>query len=123
MGRVIKVIDLFNEMHKNYKYRPDIKFYKTIYKYSKSCGDYTNNKNDKYGIFGGYSIPLILNDDVEILDEEQEIDIQSIEEINTAHFCIAGDFAYQWSEAEKNIIEQQNKILQAVKQLDRNIKN
>ena len=64
-----------------------------------------------------------LNNEVEIIEEsEQDINIQAIEELDEEAFGKNELFVTTWSDREKHIIKQQNKILQAVKQLDNKIK-
>ena len=58
-----------------------------------------------------------MNDEVEILKDEEEIDIQSIEEIKEVFIENSS-----CGEDVKFLARKYNLILQAVKQLDKNIK-
>ncbi|WP_455937632.1 hypothetical protein [Gemella morbillorum] len=71
------------------------------------------------GRFGGFNILSIVNKDFEIVQKQDEIDIDSIEEIavNENYGCEIIN--------EDNIhllFEQQNKLVQAVKQLNKEVK-
>ena len=58
----------------------------------------------------------------EIIEEEQQdIDIQNIEDIDKDWTYIEGLVEKTWSVAELEIIENLNKLVQAVKQLDKQI--
>lgn len=55
-------------------------------------------------------------------ESEQDIDIQAIEELNEEMaYCLEGIVGV-WDSNEKKIVIQQNKIIKAIKQLDKNIK-
>ena len=105
----MKVIDLINKKYNNeempkhiiinrmnYIYDDNTKTYKDEYKECMNC-DFTNN---------------VFNMPVEII-EDNNIDIDSIEEFSIPNFI---------DEGMKMILEKQNKLIQAVKQHDREIK-
>lgn len=63
------------------------------------------------------------NSDFEILSEQdEEINIEAIEELSAEISYRTPNSAFVWSDREKIIVEQQNKILKAVKQLNKKIK-
>ena len=116
MAKTIKVIDLLNKIANDFSYQPTVIYRGITYKHDGI--DYRNNQNDKYGILAGWAINLILNDTVEIIEEQQDIDIQEIEEIkfresDKEHLGFGVDLAHS----------KINELVQAVKQLDKNIKD
>ena len=58
----------------------------------------------------------------EIISEEEEIDIQAIEELDEDEINPKEFGLNEWSYEAKVIVEQQNKLLHAIKQLDKKIK-
>lgn len=68
----MKVIEFLNKMAKEQNYRPDFIFKSTKYEFQKEYGDYKNNWNNKWGIFTGWCINMILNDEIEIIEEEKK---------------------------------------------------
>ncbi len=91
-------------------------------KYYPDSNIYRYEHGNLLGRFGGFNILNILNKDFEIIQEQDEIDIQSIKELNKEIAYINIDIATAWTPSEKIIIEQQNKIIRAIKQLDKKIK-
>ena len=69
---------------------------------------YTYNHNNFIGRWGGTNIIAILNDEFELIEEQEDIDIQSIEEL------YIGDVT---TEDKLKI----NELVRAVKQLDKKI--
>ena len=67
---------------------------------------------------------LVLEDNFEIIskENEEEIDIQAIEELDEYKVDAKISYSTEWSDAEQVLVEQQNKLLQAIKQLDKKIK-
>lgn len=76
MNKKIKVIEVLNEMANDESYRPTVKYKEMTYTYHYDIGDYTNDFNSEYGIFSGWALNLMLNDEVEILEDN----IEEIEE-------------------------------------------
>lgn len=114
MGKVIKMIDLLNMIERK-EVRDGQKFRVTLgsnmtrniyYVESEGCNILCfKHCSDDFWWSDEYN----LNDKVEILDEEDEIDIQSIEELPDYNFCVEGN---------KNKI---NEIIKVIKQLDNKI--
>ena len=60
----------------------------------------------------------------EILSEEdEEIDIQAIKELDKEVAYTNIDYVTGWDKKEQIIIDKQNEIIKAIKQLDKKIKN
>lgn len=110
----MKVIDLLNKMANDKNYRPTVKFLTATYKYNEKMEDYKSNINSDWGIFSDYTINNILNDEVELI--EDEIDIDSIEELHFEEGIYTG-------EKLNKVIELQNQLVQAIKQLNNQINN
>ena len=82
MNKKIRAIEVLNEMANNESYRPTVKYKEMTYTYHYDIGDYTNDFNSEYGIFSGWALNLMLNDEVEILeDNTEEIEELEITEI------------------------------------------
>ena len=79
MNKKIRAIEVLNEMANNESYRPTVKYKEMTYTYHYDIGDYTNDFNSEYGIFSGWALNLMLNDEVEILEDNTE----EIEELLT----------------------------------------
>ena len=58
-----------------------------------------------------------------LIEEEQEIDIQEIKELNEEISATIGEVSSVWTFSEKQIVEKQNQLIKAVKQLDNQINN
>ena len=113
MSKTIKVIDLLNmiangEIKEGQRF--NIKFgdmyrecYFTTDEDKEYCGglDFFKNCSDNYSVYDS----LTLNEEVELIEEQQEIDIQSMREVTS--FGI------------KQNQEAINKLIKAVKQLDK----
>ena len=78
MNKKIRAIEVLNEMANNESYRPTVKYKEMTYTYHYDIGDYTNDFNSEYGIFSGWALNLMLNDEVEILEDNTE-DIEEID--------------------------------------------
>lgn len=132
--KTIKVIELLNKIANGeevpkkllYKYKRD-DYYKENYLILNEIYNayYTDDENS-YPISALLADNLWnLNDEVEIIEEsEQDIDIQAIEEVN--HYNI---YSVNRFKTEENINDELskyslkiNELVQAVKQLDKNIK-
>lgn len=108
MSKVIKIIDLINMQYKNEKMPKNIRI-----KYSFVFDYYTYNEEiqwyetaDRTTILDIYHK---LDYEVEIIEEQEEIDIQNIEEINLSSTPTKYEVVL-------------HKLVQAVKQLDKKIK-
>ena len=72
MNKKIKVIELLNKIANDEIYRPTVKYQEMTYTYYNDIGDYTNDFNSEYGIFSGWALNLMLNNEVEILEDNTE---------------------------------------------------
>ena len=122
-----------NKIANNEEVPKKIKFEGLIYTWDKI--GYLHYKDDYYrecSFLEGLRVELVLNAEVEIIEDEEEIDIQSIEEIvgntdvrmNNKEIS-AEDYFYTITNIVLSINElknKQNESLKAVKQLDKNIK-
>ena len=81
MNKKIRAIEVLNEMANNESYRPTVKYKEMTYTYHYDIGDYTNDFNSEYGIFSGWALNLMLNDEVEILEDNTE-EIEELEYFN-----------------------------------------
>ncbi len=120
MAKTIKVIDLLNKIANGEEVPEKVKYCGAEYSYLDHRKDYKNMKLDFDSciIDSKYHNLDWLNDTVEILEEQQDIDIQNIEEIKFSegdkeHLGFGVDLAHT----------KINALVQAVKQLDRNIKD
>lgn len=117
MNKKIRAIEVLNEMANNESYRPTVKYKEMTYTYHYDIGDYTNDFNSEYGIFSGWALNLMLNDEVEILEDNTE----EIEELDK-------DGTFEFNKIQHQaIIDIQNKINELVKAVnairkDKNIK-
>lgn len=83
--------------------------------YSFYNGNYTysdENNCDRWLFDDLYNVSNILNDEVKVIEEQQDIDIQSIEEFSSE---------YTMNNVEFQLQDKINQILLAVKQLDRKV--
>ena len=113
MNKKIRAIEVLNEMANNESYRPTVKYKEMTYTYHYDIGDYTNDFNSEYGIFSGWALNLMLNDEVEILEDNTE-EIEEIQEISDEYFNMLSDEAkVKW--LKSYIKEDRNKINELVK--------
>ena len=113
MNKKIRAIEVLNEMANNESYRPTVKYKEMTYTYHYDIGDYTNDFNSEYGIFSGWALNLMLNDEVEILEDNTE-EIEEIKEISDEYFNMLSDEAkVKW--LKSYIKEDRNKINELVK--------
>ena len=82
MNKKIKIIELLNKIANDESYRPTVKYQEMTYTYHYDIGDYTNDFNGEYGIFSGWALNLMLNNEVEILEDN----IEEIEELPKMNF-------------------------------------
>ena len=119
MTNTIKVIDLLNKIA-NGEIPSEIKYKNRIYKYDSNEKDYMHedvfNCYD-YLIGNNFKDLDNLNDTVEIIEEQQDIDIQSIEEIKDIFIENSS-----CGEDVKYLARKYNEILKWAKQLDKKIK-
>lgn len=119
MSKEIKVIDLANKIA-NGEIPSEIKYKNRIYKYDSNEKDYMHedafNCYD-YLIYNNFQDLDNFNDTVEIIEEQEEIDIQSIEEIKDIFIENSS-----CGEDVKYLARKYNEILKWAKQLDKKIK-
>lgn len=104
MNKKIKAIQVLNEMADDESYRPTVKYQEMTYTYRNDIGDYTNDFNSEYGIFSGWALNLMLNNEVEILEDNTE----EIEELS-----------YEWTTNE--IADRVDKLIKAVNQIRKDL--
>lgn len=121
MNNKIKIYDLINRIHENKDVPKIIKYEDEKYQYKEDVQDYKKVSN--YYIYLFETIikeEKWLDVEVEILEDEEEIDIQDIKIFEQPR-----DLSI-WSndtlsKNQRNIIEKVNKLVKAVKQLDKKI--
>jgi hypothetical protein len=121
MSKTIKVIDLLNKIAKGKEVPQYIKYAGNIFEFDKLEKTYFTTDFDKcevteLDIYIKGCGQKSLNIEVEIIEEQIEIDIQSIEKIKPHVIC--GD-KYLLDNNTNTI----NMLIQAVKQLDKQINN
>lgn len=118
MNKTIKIIDLLNKIANGEEVPEKIKFDKTIWEYN--INDYLSTGDVKLFFFKELIVfnEAWLTDTVEIIEEQQDIDIQEIIglDLEKYQFDITDEFAV-------DITLKINQLLDAVKQLDRQIKD
>lgn len=118
----MKIIELLNKIANNEEVPEKIKYMGYIWSYEKKSKDYFNG-SEKLFYFYTNNIILCLNDEVEILKDEEEIDIQSIEEVN--HYNIVSAIKGKTEENIDNELKLNslaiNKLTKAVKQLEKKV--
>lgn len=115
MSKTIKVIDLLNKIANGEEVPEKIKHNGTEHNLNKITGWYQSI--DVIGNINEWFISKYrLNDEVEIIEEQQDIDIQSIKELEPLE-----DYEVDKTDVRLNR-ELINKILQWAKQLDKKIK-
>lgn len=107
----MKVIEVLNKIKLFDDYRPNIKFKNKIYIYDNYLGNYSCG--DYFGLFTGYCIDLILDDEIEIIEEENK----PIEEINNEVAFCEGMLGTSWSKSEKTIIDKLNEVIRELNRL------
>lgn len=128
MSNTIKVIDLFNKIANGEEVPKKIRWRDKIWDYWDRDQDYkskqgrwfTSNLND-------IRTREFVTDIVEIIEKQEEIDIQSIEELDENFTYIENHISGLGIEkvlnkAEIELVNKINKLVQAVKQLDKKIK-
>lgn len=122
----MKIIELLNKIANGEEIPKKIKYLNRIYEYKYATYGTGYLYEDK-GIEYWFSEDALsdsaeeLNYEVEIIEDEEEIDIQSIEEVNHYNICSVNKL-----KTEENINDELsksslviNKLVQAVKQLDK----
>ena len=112
----MKIIDLLNKIANGEEVPEKVKYCGSEYLYLNHRKDYKNMELDFDSciIDSKYHNLDWLNDTVEIIEEQEEIDIQSIEEIEPAmngNACVIDNKTWTL-----------NQVIKAVKQLDKKIK-
>lgn len=99
----MKIIDLLNKMSKDKNYKPTVKYCGETYTYNEQIDIYkSDNENSDYGLFSGWILENILNDEVEVIEENKEI-----EEFETEYTMRQMDIQFQ------------NKINELVRQVNK----
>ena len=111
----IKVIDLLNKIANGEEVPEKILYRSDILKFDKEIQDYIGISKTGSGSFFDYLFvnhptSIFINDEVTVIEEQQDIDIQEIKEFHDKEI----------STAERLKIDE---LVQAVKQLDRQIKD
>jgi len=112
MSKTIKVIDLLNKIA-NGEIPNKVKYKDRIYVWDEEYENY-HVEYENWWLHPEYKK---LNDTVEIIEEQQDIDIQSIEDIKDIFIENAS-----CGEDVKYLARKYNDLIQAVKQLDKQIK-
>lgn len=119
MSKIIRVIDLLNKIA-NGEIPSEIKYKNRIYKYDSNEKDYMHedvfNCYD-YLIYNNFQDLDNFNDTVEIIEEQEEIDIQQLIELE--NYKDTEYYDCRDIQTNRGMI---NLLVQAVKQLDRKIK-
>lgn len=122
MAKTIKVIDLFNKIANEEDVPKEINYKNSFYKWEQYHEKYWYYETGLAFYRGLYFNDNMLNDTVEIIQEQQEIDIQSIEDL--PQWVTRRDGEVTQQEGKRlEMAEKINKLVQAVKQLDKNIKD
>lgn len=118
MNKKIKVIELINKIYDDDNIPKKLKYQNIVYKYDTVIHEYTATK--EHSIL--YLISNCLNTradwldvEVEILEDEEEIDIQNIEELQT----YSDSTVYNYNDIDRNR-KVLNMLVKAVKKLDKN---
>lgn len=135
MNKTIKIIDLINALANNDKKPYQVKYEGNIYTWD-CLNHYVDRKNGTSLFYTVKDYKDFLNDTVEIIEEQEKIDIQELEEIKEMEVFVSVDTRQTLEENLKKIdkhevnfffkineiIRKQNKIVQYLEQLDKNIK-
>ena len=122
MNKTIKVIELLNKIAKGEEVPKRIKYGNMFYTYDESGKDYITEIEDNqrytllFNVMCTHCMSEILEATVEIIEEEPEIEIQGIEEIKDVFIENS-----TCGEDVKYLARKYNQLVQAVKQLDRQI--
>ena len=125
MSKTITIIKLLNKIANGEEVPKKVKYEREIYNFKEI--DYKNENRNLY-LFTEelQDITSVLNDTVEIIEEQEEIDIQELEDVNLfdngQNFNDMPIIIKWYDDNFTNINNTINKLVQAVKQLDKNIK-
>ena len=133
MSKTIKVIDLLNKIANGEEVPEKMLYKEKIFEFDKleKCyitSNFDNTVMNDLGIYLDDGLKMnSLNDTVEIIEEQEKIDIQSIEELDENFTYIENHSSGLGIEkvlnkAEIELVNKINKLVQAVKQLDKKIK-
>ena len=125
MSKTIRVIDLLNKIANGEEVPKKIKILGLEFEWFEGC--YRTCDTLKKYLSDCWRLDNILNDTVEIIEEQEKIDIQSIEELDENFTYIENHSSGLGIEkvlnkAEIELVNKINKLVQAVKQLDKKIK-
>ena len=128
MNKKIKVIKLFNIINENKNIPKKIKYNDIEYTYDENMQEYYACKEGRTSYFF-YNVVqhkwAWLGTEVEILEDEEEIDIQELEDVNLfdngQNFNDMPIIIKSYDDNFTNINNTINKLVQAVKQLDKKI--
>jgi MinD superfamily P-loop ATPase len=115
MSKTIKIIDLLNKIANGEETANNVKYDGDEWKWNNKIQDFENNEGDfLFDLVKYNTTQEFMNAELEIIEEQEEIDIQSIEEIEPSmngNACIIDNKTWTL-----------NQVIKAVKQLDKNIK-
>lgn len=125
----IKVIDLINKIENKEELPQKVKFEKEIYEYDKKRKDYINKYDDwtsqtlLYRVMSTHFISELLECEVEIIEDEEEIDIRSIEEfgIDDNENIKTKIGSFKTRKMDIAFLCKINELVKAVKQLDKKV--
>ena len=117
MSKTIKIIDLLNKIANGEDVPTEIKYKNSFYKWEQYHEKYWYYETALAFFRALYLSDNILNDTVEIIEEQEEIDIQSIEKIEDIFIEISS-----CGEDVKYLARKYNEILKWAKQLDKKTK-
>lgn len=115
MNKKIKAIEVLNEMANDESYRPTVKYQEMTYTYHYDIGDYTNDFNSEYGIFSGWALNLMLNNEVEILEDNTE-------EIEELKYDVVDENGRGWYKLD-TIADKVTELIKSVNAIRKDIKN
>ena len=118
--KTIKAIYVLDEISNDENYRPTVKFRDMTYTYDKSIGDYTNDFNSEYGIFSGWAINLMLNEEVEIIEEDKAIEKFELEEIDNKVKYKSDTGEYTVRVIDIDMMAKINEIIDVIKEIKEN---
>lgn len=101
----MKVIDLLNKIAKGEEVPKTLIYDKDTYTYNCECCDYIGNR-EKNWLFDDFSIPAIINDEVEVIEEDKKIEKIPKKDKN-------GDI-YLYSSEGLEIIDKINEIIDKI---------
>lgn len=118
MNKKIKVIELFDIIAKRIDIPAKVEYRQKIYEFDSEVMDYVSPDDStclSLIVIGDDNFGGSLNREVEILEDEEEIDIQNIEELQT----FSDSTVYDYNDIDRNR-KVLNMLVKAVKKLDKN---